>query len=618
MSVVEEPTKHDDNNNNNENNNSVGVSSTAANPIMLHQTIFQNDPDWYQQYVIDILGKEFCTQVWPITNTTLTSNMPLTSVSVSAPTLAPTDQSTDFADASPIVVKPSTLISKSVETEGKWPDVDQSQPSGNVIEKETLSNPRIAVDTDGPIQQDDVDDPDRKYHATYSKEERLSHPATTTETTVRDGIHGLESNLKNNTIQSDDSKQGIESPSQTTTLRLETPLAAPLKSSTKEEEVSLESSTRIGTPMIDNNLDRKTAFPTTTDDHTIDQRVVVYREIIGNALTMVPLQNLTKMGYSVEELQRMQSDALCVVVNDQIRNLRMGIPFQWCLPNKSVPAQVLVVDSMEDALGIVKADRATKRQGNHDVTLGGREAKVQVSTATNDPSDKVTKSNDHNEVTRNGKQQSGVDGDTGEDQSPRPYTKTRTIPSSREQVEVMSSADRSWRNAVRDDVSTETMRRNRNNYMLDNPRGNRNRQARGNDEGRIKRIYTARVPYSNGIQPTKIDRGDPPVPKGPWMDFETFKNLLRKEAELRMRIVGERFAPNIKQESQWRLELYKAWLWQLHDGIGESFIPPSRYERARRMRRSGGIYKAKDNMRVSTRPGGPPKPKAAQSRNKGR
>ena len=66
--------------------------------------------------------------------------------------------------------------------------------------------------------------------------------------------------------------------------------------------------------------------------------------------------------------------------------------------------------------------------------------------------------------------------------------------------------------------------------------------------------------------------------------MDTFRKLLRTEAELRLRILGEDWAPTVKQESDWRLNLYKDWLWTLHDGVGGSIVPPSRYERARKMR----------------------------------
>lgn len=65
--------------------------------------------------------------------------------------------------------------------------------------------------------------------------------------------------------------------------------------------------------------------------------------------------------------------------------------------------------------------------------------------------------------------------------------------------------------------------------------------------------------------------------------MDTFRRLLRKEAELRLSIIGDEFADVVDQENDWRLGLYKRWLWSLHNGVGESIVPPSRYERARRM-----------------------------------
>ena len=100
-------------------------------------------------------------------------------------------------------------------------------------------------------------------------------------------------------------------------------------------------------------------------------------------------------------------------------------------------------------------------------------------------------------------------------------------------------------------------------------------------EGSSKRIYNAREILN---RQEKSPRSDPPDPNSPiWVNMDTFRSLLRNEAELRLRILGDDWASTVKQESEWRLDLYKRWLWTLHDGVGGSIVPPSRYERARKL-----------------------------------
>ena len=65
---------------------------------------------------------------------------------------------------------------------------------------------------------------------------------------------------------------------------------------------------------------------------------------------------------------------------------------------------------------------------------------------------------------------------------------------------------------------------------------------------------------------------DPPAPKVPWVDLPTFKTMLRQEAELRMRILGGDWAGDIQKESNWRLRLYKEWLWSLSDDSGRALV----------------------------------------------
>jgi hypothetical protein len=89
------------------------------------------------------------------------------------------------------------------------------------------------------------------------------------------------------------------------------------------------------------------------------------------------------------------------------------------------------------------------------------------------------------------------------------------------------------------------------------------------------------------VRPTlSNDRGDPPTPVNPvWVDINTFRDLLRREAEMRVRILGSDWKKTVKEESKWRLDLYKEWLWSLSDGVGDPIVErrvPSAAARPRR------------------------------------
>jgi hypothetical protein len=107
-------------------------------------------------------------------------------------------------------------------------------------------------------------------------------------------------------------------------------------------------------------------------------------------------------------------------------------------------------------------------------------------------------------------------------------------------------------------------------------RARRGRSRRGDPSKR--KIYSGRTTKTTII-------ADPPPPKSNlWPDIDTFRSLLRSEASLRLRILGEDWAPTVKEESDWRLNLYKKWLWTLHHGVGAPMVE-SRSDRMRRLSR---------------------------------
>jgi len=89
-----------------------------------------------------------------------------------------------------------------------------------------------------------------------------------------------------------------------------------------------------------------------------------------------------------------------------------------------------------------------------------------------------------------------------------------------------------------------------------------------------------------------------------WMDVPTFKQYLRREADLRLMILGEDWEDWVKGESEWRLNLYKKWMDVVQNGIGNDImedlysVPLSE----RRRTRTRTSMRDDVNVRGDTRP----------------
>ena len=94
-----------------------------------------------------------------------------------------------------------------------------------------------------------------------------------------------------------------------------------------------------------------------------------------------------------------------------------------------------------------------------------------------------------------------------------------------------------------------------------------------------RKMYTGRA---NDAKRSRTRLDDPPDPPGFWPSIGSFRAMLRDEASMRLRLLGDDWEDVVKDESNWRLELYKKWLWTLHNGVGTPIVE-SRTDRMRRL-----------------------------------
>lgn len=339
---------------------------------------------------------------------------------------------------------------------------------------------------------------------------------------------------------------------------------------------------------------------------TIDgAEIVLYRDI-GRKLRMVPLKNLATLGYTAADIAKFESDSLSIIVEDNIPRPKTGVPVQWKLSNSESSCGVFFVATVEDAERIIQMDAESQSQekSKERSRRPRHQTAIDLEEKSNDPnppegaflSSRQRRAVTRRKLAKDTAPQEDITTNSNDESTrskswpDRVRIKENEMATNREQLEIFERRriqDRDTPDGKRaDDVGVDSRAQSRTRKLRADKSNNdrirsRSRNQQVNDKPR--RIYDARRQL-NAIPP-QPSKSDPPPPRY-WPDMDTFRKLLRTEAELRLRILGSDWEKTVRQESEWRLDLYKDWLWTLHNGVGDSIVPPSRYERARQTRQS--------------------------------
>jgi hypothetical protein len=353
-----------------------------------------------------------------------------------------------------------------------------------------------------------------------------------------------------------------------------------------------------------------------------DARVAVFQDL-GEKLNSIPLKDLLALGYRTEDIKVLQADALAVIVNDEIKRPRVGVPPQWKISSEAPDRQrVQLVDNADQARRLVESDQVERQRkraatesskvrrpgpthpfSSEDATRGrdppSEERRDMTGARERRPETAPRRRPDSNlDSTPN------RDTEVADEDRPR---RRRPLESEEEGPEAPQARRRAPPTDEEGGPENLPPRRRRPPPTDADDGSRRRRRSSTRDDGTPKRIYSARGPKPSRPQ-NPNDPPDSPV----WMDMDTFRDMLRSEAELRLRVLGDDWAPTVKQESDWRLKLYKDWLWALHNGVGtDAVVPSSRYSRARkvgerRQREKGDEMSSSRPKRRPRRDDGPP------------
>ena len=266
------------------------------------------------------------------------------------------------------------------------------------------------------------------------------------------------------------------------------------------------------------------------------EKVVVFSDSRLKKKQKVSLSKLIVLGYTTEEILSLDPDALSLIVEDTLRRPSTGVPTSW-----KNDKNLIKIESSDDFIDESFKSNSTK-------TPSPEFSTSKTTVIVTGPETEIANRGKDSRI----KERRGRFNEITADTLP---TNNREQRRKKPTKEV-------------DGATAPTLR------------------ASAKEE-RTRRVFTGRPAPGP-------PRDDPPPPKAFWPDIDTFRSLLRKEAALRLKVLGDGWSQTVRDESEWRLDLYKNWLWTLHTGVGDPLVE----SRSDRMRRSSiNIAKAESTTK---------------------
>lgn len=336
--------------------------------------------------------------------------------------------------------------------------------------------------------------------------------------------------------------------------------------------------------------------------------VVLRNTLTEESMTLSPLSALAKLGYSENELVVIKPQVLELIVEDGIQRPSKGLPKRWVRLSR--------IDGYEG-----EEEEEDEAYVDWDVEIEAREkieeAALEEEEGEEEPGRKDFMDNGKDrseEEIRQGKEEFSYAAELSE--SWGPFTSSRLANGQKSEVRdeddydgiheyertyVKGSDAKKQRSRKHQQQSIEatsydvSYKSRYGNDRGDNgdydrrrmaagppPRSMSRRQQRRGDYDEYEKFE--RRPRSNARQHPRqrqhplaarernlrFDQGsfNGPQPNKFWMDLPTFKSFLRKEAQLRLKILGPDWTESVLDESRWRYDLYKTWLTMLDEGVG--------------------------------------------------
>jgi hypothetical protein len=294
----------------------------------------------------------------------------------------------------------------------------------------------------------------------------------------------------------------------------------------------------------------------------------------------VDISILLNLGYTENEIRTLQPTALHVIVSNQLQKPRTGIPKRWLQKaiitsmdnvhgtNVNVVDEVQIVnESLMDEILKKPKSKSSRISNSTDPFVAEKRMEVPPRKGI------ATSPDDRNRQRTDMKRQHQQEQQIEKQRINDDYAKERVGPSMKQQQQQEQQTEQRRVNDYEKERVVPSIEHRRRRRSQQEPQSSSERQ-----------IYSGRPTSKRRLNDDTTIPLPPPPKSSFWPDVETFQKLLRDEASFRLRILGSDWTNIVKEEIDWRNELYTNWIWTLHNGIGEPFVQ-SRSDRIRRQHR---------------------------------
>jgi hypothetical protein len=525
----------------------------------LYRIVAEQDPEWFQDFVTNVLGEESVgEEILALSRTSASREKTVQAM----PKEVPSDEEPVY-EKIPLEIKEDEPVVAAVSATITEDDV----PSAN-----------------DDVKSQDGDEKHEKEKVSVEEATNVGEEESLDEEVVVISSSDIDEELDEMVplpvVAKDEEEESVAVSSSDVDEDLDETIPLPVAKEVEEAVGSNESVPQNNESTLPD--DDKAEAEASSEEEASSDRIILYQDAYSQSFVRVDLANVIALGYSESDIGSLEADALDLIASDGIVKPRSGVPSRWKVKSGQ-PNQVRILTKVQ-ADEAVSDETGKKKEGRRDKVIDVKESKAAETDTLGDELDSAVRpresSKKEQRAPKSREDESRLEGDRI--RPPRSKAGTESARGER------SPSRKSQARGERDESPRE---------KPPSPRRERSSKRSDRDEGR-RRVYDGRPSPSSSK--SKRKRDDPPSPNSPvWVDIDTFRGLLRSEAGLRLRILGDDWADTVKEESDWRLDLYKEWLWTLHNGVGKPIVE-SRSDRMRR--KSGGKREGDKRDPPSRRP----------------